>query len=736
MWSSSRKQTRSPPAASSPALRADEVPAGLERRFARTETSLACKGLLLDCDVRAVVDDALHRRVALGGRCDAANGALQQVGSVVGRHDHAHAHETSALSVGLGSGPERLPAAAAGRWDGSPCTLQPGLMAGSRARDDQRGRVVIGVLTGFEHQMLCWVPEHRSGALSKIQLRYGHGLETLDDGRVVIRCTQVPSLVLAAAAHRELTKSSLAAPRGWRRRRRCHKAKDTMTSLRFLGHASFEFRGASATVVTDPWFSGSGAFFSAWAPFPANDHIDCDEVRSADFIVVSHGHEDHLDLDFLRSCSDATTIVVPRYPSESLYKMLRSELHQRIVLAEDRRPLELAPDVTVVPVIQSVPIWEDCAFVFVTPGLTVLDANDMKISASDAAWIRQSFAIDMVLAQFSGANWHPAIYDYDDDHKARLAKSKVARKFRSVINMADLVGASVIVPCAGPACFLDESQFGLNFGDSSIFPNQDVFYRYAETADLASKVVVSLPGDYLWPGVDLSELTAKSLAAPPLVDREAYLREYQARRRPAIEAHLAAMLPVEESLLGRCEDYFGRLMEASPWLCSKVGCRVLLEVDLTESRSEAILLDFTGDGPRVRLHAGEEVAYRFNTEGRFLREVLDGRCTFEHLLLSLRIKASRNPDRFNEHLMVFFRFSDPSQFELLREYEESNVPQARFELIHDGKKLSVQRMCPHAGGDLARGHVEDGCVVCPVHGWRFSLIDGQGSVPGYRIAID
>jgi nitrite reductase/ring-hydroxylating ferredoxin subunit len=36
----------------------------------------------------------------------------------------------------------------------------------------------------------------------------------------------------------------------------------------------------------------------------------------------------------------------------------------------------------------------------------------------------------------------------------------------------------------------------------------------------------------------------------------------------------------------------------------------------------------------------------------------------------------------------------------------------------------VQRYCPHAMGDLSKGKVKNGCIVCPNHGWAFSLKDG------------
>jgi len=33
--------------------------------------------------------------------------------------------------------------------------------------------------------------------------------------------------------------------------------------------------------------------------------------------------------------------------------------------------------------------------------------------------------------------------------------------------------------------------------------------------------------------------------------------------------------------------------------------------------------------------------------------------------------------------------------------------------------------CPHSGGPLGRGWVEEGEAVCPLHRWRFKLSDGR-----------
>ncbi len=49
--------------------------------------------------------------------------------------------------------------------------------------------------------------------------------------------------------------------------------------------------------------------------------------------------------------------------------------------------------------------------------------------------------------------------------------------------------------------------------------------------------------------------------------------------------------------------------------------------------------------------------------------------------------------------------------------------------------VAIDNTCPHAGGPLAEGTLEDGCVTCPLHGWRFDACTGKGvSPPTAKIA--
>lgn len=45
-------------------------------------------------------------------------------------------------------------------------------------------------------------------------------------------------------------------------------------------------------------------------------------------------------------------------------------------------------------------------------------------------------------------------------------------------------------------------------------------------------------------------------------------------------------------------------------------------------------------------------------------------------------------------------------------------------IFHAGQWYAMDGICTHQGGPLAEGHVADGCVTCPWHGWQYELETG------------
>lgn len=62
-------------------------------------------------------------------------------------------------------------------------------------------------------------------------------------------------------------------------------------------------------------------------------------------------------------------------------------------------------------------------------------------------------------------------------------------------------------------------------------------------------------------------------------------------------------------------------------------------------------------------------------------------------------------------------------------------PGESAEIVADGRIFAVYNVggefrvmdgiCPHAGGPLGKGALNDGVVTCPWHGWQFDVSNGQ-----------
>jgi len=171
--------------------------------------------------------------------------------------------------------------------------------------------------------------------------------------------------------------------------------------IKYLGHASIYIKSNGLSVVTDPWFSKDGAFLSTWFQFPDNTDLDLEDVRNVDYVVISHEHLDHLDPKFLKTINPKTKVLIPKYTDSYLYDKLKENIPNEVIVCNSMEKIKLNDEITFCPVVQSVPIWDDCTLVFETSEGTIVDVNDMKITDKDLEWIKQNFQIDYLFMQFS-----------------------------------------------------------------------------------------------------------------------------------------------------------------------------------------------------------------------------------------------------------------------------------------------------------------------------------------------
>ena len=52
----------------------------------------------------------------------------------------------------------------------------------------------------------------------------------------------------------------------------------------------------------------------------------------------------------------------------------------------------------------------------------------------------------------------------------------------------------------------------------------------------------------------------------------------------------------------------------------------------------------------------------------------------------------------------------------------------------EGSFSAMDNVCPHRGGPLGQGVIEDGKVICPWHGWGWDAKTGEAG-PGVKVAV-
>jgi UDP-MurNAc hydroxylase len=506
-----------------------------------------------------------------------------------------------------------------------------------------------------------------------------------------------------------------------------------------LGHAGFLVETRSAVVVVDPWLSPSGAFDSAWFQFPRNHHLAAlvqeklSDGSKARYLYISHEHKDHFDRAFLDSvqCRDFT-VVIPHFHRAALAQAMLDYQCKDVILADHQEEIGIAGG-TVKLYLDDSELNRDSAILLKADGQAFLNLNDCRISDALPVIRRAEGHVDVLAMQFSGANWHPVCYEYPDERYAAISRKKVMAKFHAVAQSIKAVSPDYYLASAGPPCFLDPMLLDINFQQSNIFPQAWAVRRYLDHRFPRSATAWPefMPGDVL-------DVTAGSLRLDgsdrvdedtfrPYIER--YAREY-AGFFAARQEQYGTWDPA--SLLRRlAEDLRGKLGAL------KLNDRVTtnLYFGFTDVPGLALRVNFREREISPCRGVEDESFYQIRAPSWEVARVLEGRISWEDFAHTFRLRLSREPDVYQTIVSAFIRL-DPDDLNRFCE-KILNIESHQERIIKEagGNRYAVDRYCPHQGGDLLYGWIEDDrYLTCSRHGWRFDLanegacVDNLGSV--------
>ncbi len=495
------------------------------------------------------------------------------------------------------------------------------------------------------------------------------------------------------------------------------------------GHAGMRIDTPAGSILCDPWVNP--AYFASWFPFPDNSRLDWESLGRTDYLYVSHLHRDHFDTEQLRRyVSKKATVLLPEYPTSELADELRDLGFTSFVRTVTNEPVELDGGLTVI--IQALtsptdgPIGDSALYVE-HDGVRLVNQNDAR--PTDLSVFAERGPVHAHMLQFSGAIWYPMVYELPEAAKRAFGKQKRDRQFDRTVRYIEGLRADSVFPIAGPPCFLDDElwQFNDIFGEEgNIFPDQQVFVDHYHGLGHDNAVIL-LPGTVAEVEAEGCQVTQSVADVREFfADKEAYLREYQQRQRPVIEAAKASWSNPEVDVLTELKRRVEPLLAESVFLAKGVGGPIRL--DLTGSGPtagetvESIVVDFPDR--QVRRYADEKVRYRFRTERALVEHLIsvDEVDWVNSLFLSCRFSAARI-GQYNEFVYAFFKCLSEERLQYAEGWYAEQRPDAEDVALGD---WVVQRRCPHLKADLTRfGVIEGDTLTCQMHGWKFDLSSGR-----------
>lgn len=229
-----------------------------------------------------------------------------------------------------------------------------------------------------------------------------------------------------------------------------------MEKVTLINHASVLIQQDDIYVLTDPWFIKPA--FGSWLPTPPMvyhpAYLLALAASNAKFsIVVSHGHDDHLDDDFLKLMPDDVPIIIPEYSSKGFKKRIeRSGAKNVHEVGNDPKSIN--------GVVYRAYIFEDIslddAIVSISTGrFIVIHANDnwQRLTGDVESAIKADMepylmSDRLYMSQCNLADGYPWIYE-SVENKAEVAKNRQENILFNSYSNAESVGAGGFLAYAG-----------------------------------------------------------------------------------------------------------------------------------------------------------------------------------------------------------------------------------------------------------------------------------------------
>jgi Beta-lactamase superfamily domain len=267
--------------------------------------------------------------------------------------------------------------------------------------------------------------------------------------------------------------------------------------IEYVCHACLLIETDDLKIATDPWLENS-TYCGQWHVFPKP--VNSEKLNGIDTILISHGHEDHLNEETLRSLPKNAKVFYPYSFFGGAKEYIESIGFADVREAVTFKEYKLSDKTSVTFIINS----HDSLMVIESGGEVLVNVNDALHSSPEKvidfyleAICERWQKIDYVFCGFGGASYFPNTMHLaeKDDWEISLAREQLfAHNFCRVVQG---LKPRIAVPFAADFALLADNQRWINEARFPRHKMADYYQKNFAESGYQPKIIDMYSGDYL-----------------------------------------------------------------------------------------------------------------------------------------------------------------------------------------------------------------------------------------------
>ncbi len=299
--------------------------------------------------------------------------------------------------------------------------------------------------------------------------------------------------------------------------------------ITYISHATLLIEIGQVKIVTDPWVKGT-AYCNQWYLFPRA--IEPHLIEQADYVLFSHGHEDHLHPPSLQMINTRAQLFYPYSWFGGTCEFFNVLGFQSVREIKSEETVELTKNIRVTYLANNL----DTVMVIEAEGQVIVNINDALPSASAAMigyFVRKIKSrwpkIDYLFSSYGGASYFPNTVHAPEKNDVEIAQTREVFFLKNFCRIADSLSPECAIPFGSDFILLDDNQRWINTTKFPRYKIKEFYEEYAPSSKV--KIIEAYPGDKLEQGA-ISQLSPYHQWSANLLDRidEEYAEEIAEKR--------------------------------------------------------------------------------------------------------------------------------------------------------------------------------------------------------------